>query len=360
MAKKTVLVLTNKDMEGLLTMEECIAACEAAFWEFGHGIAQLVPPRRVNTPLGEKCLWHWLNVIHGAVPKFNLAAVRIDSAHMRFREVNGGTRMDFPGTFSGFVLLFDLKTCELLCIYHDHYVSSIRVAATSGIGVKYMARENSQTLGILGTGFQAEAKVEAICRVRPIRFVKAYSPNKDNRRKFADKLSKQLGVEVKAMDDARTVVQGSDIVVACTNSMDPVFRGEWLEEGAHVISTSGATRFDQRQEIDEETVRRSSLVVVNLKEQVEIDQQPELMIPIRKGYLRWEEIRELADLVTGKIVGWRTPSQITHHNNNGGMGIQFAAAGAVIYEKARKEGRGTELPAELFTTFRGGDDFSAP
>jgi ornithine cyclodeaminase/alanine dehydrogenase-like protein (mu-crystallin family) len=202
--------------------------------------------------------------------------------------------------------------------------------------------------------------VEAICRVRPIRLVKAYSTNRDNRRKFAETMAKRLGVEVKPVDDARAVVQGSDIVVAVTNSAEPVFSGEWLEEGTHVISTIGANRFDARREIDDETVRRSSLVVVNLKEQVEIDQQPELMSPIRKGYLRWEDIHELGELVTGKIVGRRRASEITHHNNNVGMGIQFAAAGAVIYEKARKEGRGTELPLELFMTSREGEDASAP
>ncbi len=360
MAKKTVLVLTNQDLEGLLPMGECLAACEEAFWEFGHGIAQIVPPRRVNTPIREDGTWNWLNVIHGSVPRFNMAAVRVDSAKMRFRRTNGGARMDFPGTFSGFVLLFDLKTSELLCIYHDHYVSSLRVGATSAIGVKYMAREDSHTLGIVGTGFQAEGTVEAICRVRPIRLVKAYSTNKENCRRFAEKMSKRVGIEARAADDAKAVVQGSDIVVACTTSMEPVFDGAWLEEGTHVISTSGATRFDQRREIDEETVRRSGLVVVNLKEQIEIDQQPELMIPIRKGYLRLEDIHELGDLVTGKIPRWTTASRITHHSNNGGMGIQFAAAGAVIYENARRAGRGTELPAELFVTFRGEDDYSSP
>jgi ornithine cyclodeaminase/alanine dehydrogenase-like protein (mu-crystallin family) len=360
MAKKTVLVLTNEDMEGLLPMDECIRACEEAFWELGHGIAQVIPRRRIHTPLREEKTWHWLNVIPGVVPRFNVAAVRLDSAQLRFREVNGRTRMDFPGAFAGFVLLFDIKTRELVSIYHDHYVSPIRVGATTGVGVKYMAREASHTLGIVGTGVQAQAQVEGVCQVRPIRLVKAYSTNKENRRRFAETMEKRLGVEVRPVDDAKAVVQGSDIVVACTNSAEPVFNGEWLEEGTHVVSNIGANRFDLRREIDEDTVRRATTVVVNLKEQVEIDQQPELMIPIKKGYLRWEDIHELGELVTGKIVGRRRAAEITHHNNNVGMGIQFAAAGALLLEKARKARRGTELPLELFMTPREGDDASAP
>lgn len=353
MARKPVLLLTSKDTEDLITMDDCIEACEVAFWELGHGIAQVIPRRRINTPVQpDQGLWHWLNVIPGSVPRFNVAAVRVDSAHARFHEVNGRVRMDFPGDFAGFVLLFDLRTRELLCIYHDHFVSPMRVGATSAIGVRYMARKDASTLGIIGTGGQAEAKVEAICRVRPIRLVKAYSTNKDHRRTFAEKMEKRLGIEVKPADDAKAAVQGSDIVAACTNSAEPVFDGAWLEEGCHVIANITSSRFDQRREIDEETVRRAGMVVVNLKEQIEIDQQPEIMIPIRKGYLRWEDIWELGDLVTGKTLGRHSGSEITHHNNNTGMGIQFAAAGAVLYRKALEKGRGTELPPELFMTYR--------
>jgi ornithine cyclodeaminase/alanine dehydrogenase-like protein (mu-crystallin family) len=84
------------------------------------------------------------------------------------------------------------------------------------------------------------------------------------------------------------------------------------------------------------------------------------MDPIRLGYIRWEDVYELGELVTGKVLGRHSGSEITHHNNNTGMGIQFAAAGAVLYEKAVKLGRGTPLPQELFMTYREGPDVSSP
>lgn len=361
MDRRPVLVLTSKETEKLITMGECLRAMEDAFWELGPGIAQVIPRRRIITPRPDRRSWHWLNVIPGAVPRFNVAAVRIDSATMTFPEVNGRIRMEFPGHFAGFVLLFDLTTNELLCLYHDHFVSPLRVGATSAIGVKYMARENAQTFGIIGTGGQAVAKVEAICQVRPIRLVKAYSLNPTSRRRFAEQMSKRLGIEVRPVETARDAVQGSDIVAACTNSAEPVFKGEWLEEGCHVIANITSSRFDQRREIDVETVRRAGRVVVNLKEQVEIDQQPEIMDPIRLGYIRWEDVYELGELVTGKVLGRHSGSEITHHNNNTGMGIQFAAAGAVLYQNALKRGRiGTELPQDLFMTYREGPDVSSP
>ena len=360
MDRRPVLVLTSKETEDLISADECLRAMEEAFWELGHGIAQVIPRRRINTPRRDERSWHWLNVIPGAVPRFNVAAVRIDSATMTFPEVNGRIRMEFPGDFAGFVLLFDLTTCELLCIYHDHYVSPLRVGATSAVGVKYMARANAQTLGIIGTGGQAVAKVEAICKVRPITLVKCYSLNPANRRRFADTMSRRLGLEVTPVDDAKACVQGADIVAACTNSAEPVFQGAWLDEGCHVIANITSSRFDQRREIDEETVRRAGRVVVNLKEQVQLDQQPEILDPIRKGYLRWEDVYELGELVTGATLGRHSGGEITHHNNNTGMGIQFAAAGAILYRNAVKQGVGTKLPAELFMTYRAGADVSSP
>jgi ornithine cyclodeaminase/alanine dehydrogenase-like protein (mu-crystallin family) len=237
----------------------------------------------------------------------------------------------------------------------------MRVGATSAIGVKHMARADASVLGIIGTGGQAISKVEAICRVRPIKRVKAFSLSRENRRRFAAMMTTRLGIEVEAADDARSAVQGSDIVAACTNSAEPVFKGEWLDAGCHVIGNITSSRFDQRREIDVETVRRAGIVAVNLKEQVEIDQQPEVLDHIRLGYLRWEDIVELGDLVTGKCLGRHSGSEITHHNNNTGMGIQFAAAGAVIYRNAMKKKVGTELPAELFMTYRADKgDVSSP
>jgi ornithine cyclodeaminase/alanine dehydrogenase-like protein (mu-crystallin family) len=355
--RRPVLVLSADETGDLITMDECIEACEEAFRELGHGIAQVIPRRRITTPRrGQDRIWHWLNVIPGAIPGMNVAAVRVDSATMRYREVRGSVRQDFPGDFAGLVLLFDLTTSELLCIYHDHHVSPMRVGATSAIGVRHMARQDASVLGIIGTGGQAVAKVEGITRVRPIRLVKAYSLNPEHRRAFAERMEKRLGIEARPMEDARSTVEGADIVAACTNSAEPVFRGEWLEPGCHVIANITSSRFDQRREIDVETVRRAGRVVVNLREQVEIDQQPEVLDPIRLGYLRWEDVHELADLVTGRMLGRHGGAEITHHNNNTGLGIQFAAAGAVIYRNAVRAGRGTPLAPELFMTYRGRDD----
>ncbi len=183
--------------------------------------------------------------------------------------------------------------------------------------------------------------------------MRVYSHREERRAAFAKAIEQEFRVEGVAARNPKDAVAGSDVVVTATNSGDPVFDGAWLEPGTHLIAMIGANRFDQRREIDDEAVRRSDLVVVNLKEQVEIDQQPELISPLRKGFITWDRIHELGDLVIGRIPGRTTASQITHHNNNVGMGIQFAAVGERILRNARAKGVGTELPLDLFMTRRG-------
>ena len=358
--RANVRVLTNKDMEGLFTMSECIEVIEEAFKELGQGIAQVIARRRIHLPLHghEDPHYLWLHVIPGAVPNDDTAAVRIDAAQVNFRTVGGKTRMEFPGNFAGFVLLFSIEGRELKGIVHDHYLSPIRVGATSAVAAKHLARQDASVLGIFGAGPQAYSQVEALCAVRPIKQVKVYSTRKENRTRFANRLSDELGVEAMPAKAPKEVVAGSDIVVTATNAGDPVFDGSWLEPGTHLITMIGANKFDRRREIDDEAIRRCDLIVVNLKEQVALDEQPELFSPLRKGIIGWDQIHELGELVNGRIAGRTTSTQITHHNNNVGMGIQFAAAGDLALRKAAENGVGTELPAELFMTYR--DDVSSP
>ena len=271
------------------------------------------------------------------------------------------TRQTIPGDFSGFVLVWDIASRELLGIVHDHAVSPLRVGATSGLAARYLAREDAATLGLLGAGKQARAQVEALLAVRPsIRGIRVFSPTAASRERFAGSVSDDLGVSAQAVDTAEEAVVGCDIVVAGTNSADPVTFGRWLSDGAHVISMVGASKFDGRREIDDETVRRSEVIVVNLREQVEPDQQADILMPLRRGYTSWDNIQELGELCIGAARGRTSSSQITLHSNNVGMGIQFASVCKRVLEIARERGLGTQLDPNLFMTRRGQGEEYAP
>lgn len=349
----TTLFLRNRDMPGLVTTDEAIEAIEQAYIEHGRGEAQELPRRRIYHPHDNRPdHYYWFNEMAGIVPGIRSMGLRVNSATVSVERKRGNARLGFPGAFSALVFLFDTETTELLAVLQDFYLNPIRVAATSAIVTRRLARDDAKVMGLFGSGTQALLQAECTCAVTGIDEIRVYSTRKERRERVARQLTEFIGVRAVAVDEARDAVAGCDIVTTATSSNEAVFDGRWLEPGTHVNTMIGSDSFLPRRETDDETVLRSDLIVVNSRESVRLDKQPELYPHLRKGTLQWDDIYEVGELLIKKnIHGRSTASQITYHNNNVGMGIQFAALGRLLYERARQKQVGTELDASLFMQY---------
>jgi alanine dehydrogenase len=346
-----MLLITDPEVRQVLNMRDCIEAMERAFTEEALGIAVNKPRTRYKVPPDLDKPGYMANIIPGAVPSSGVAALRYDSTIVQERIVAGTKRMDFPSPLKrswGFVLLFSLQTGEPLAIIHDFSLSAIRVGATTGVAHRALAKKHSKVVGIFGSGNEARTNLEAICAARNIESVKVYSTTKEHRDRFAEEMTELLNVEVQPVSSAEAVIKGSDIVMCATNSSEPVFNGNWLEPGQLVTTIVNTDGVHRRTEADTATMIRSDFIVLNNKETAITNQQRELLDLIEAGKFNWDKVCELGQVLTGQHAGRTSDHQIIYYKSNTGVGIQFAAAGALIYEECKKRGLGRELPTEWF------------
>jgi ornithine cyclodeaminase len=206
-------------------------------------------------------------------------------------------------------------------------------------------------LGLFGSGGQAVNKVLAVKAVRAIEKVKVYSRNPENRRAFCERMGPMAGIDVVPVETPEEVVRDSDIVICATSSNVPVFDGRWLEPGQHVATIVGSNSAlveggwlkRGRRENDDETVRRADVIVTNWVEGVFQDKQAGLYEPVQAGIIKPEQIHSLGAVIEGRHPGRASAEQITFHFNNAGTAAADLAIAKTVYDRAVKDGRGTDL-----------------
>ncbi len=368
------LYISNDDVQELLSMKGCMASIEGIYKELAIGDAVYRHRIDVFVPPGKKDSYFRWGTMEGGSRK-TAFAIRLKSDMVYWTKWEGGRTEEKycvrPGLFCGFILLFSVQNGEPLAMINDGVLQHMRVGACAGLGVKYLARENSSIVGMIGSGGMARSYLMAFCEVRKIKKVKVYSPTKANREKYAEEMEKELSVEVEPVNDPQKAVRGSDIVATCTDAITPVIKKEWIEPGMHLTDVNGSDIPDD--------VIASTDVVVRLGEQTlyaDIDKrknrhsshidymthgifsyvagQPQEIkrIPktkVRKIYLDKSQSTFLVDLISKKRKGRKSKSDITFFDNRGTQGLQFAAVGKYVYDMARSRGaNGKEIPTDWF------------
>ena len=363
-----MLFIDNPTVERLLPMADCIEAQDFAFRGLPTGESVHRPRIDLYMPAERPDGYYRWGTMEGASDALGVFAIRMKSDILYWpRDEQGYWKEEKyciePGTYCGLIMLFSTRNGEPLAMINDGILQHMRVGGGAGLGVKYLSREDSQTVGMLGSGGMARTYLEAFAVVRDIRQVKVFSPTKANRERYAEEMSAKLELEVVAVDTPEAAVEGVDIVAACTNAMEPALRGAWLEPGQHAT--------DVRGEIDDDVYRRAGVIVkqgvAHSRPAGDVrsmgdgfnrgdyiggtdEQKQRLPARLREGRVNAEGEDATAtfnDLAANRV-GRTSRDQITLYLNSGNQGLQFAAVGAAVYEKAKAAGAGRELPTEWF------------
>lgn len=306
------ILLTENDVDKLLSFKEAIEAVENVFRMMGEGTAINVPRRRVITREGV------LHVLQGAVPGLGVAGLKTYLSSRR------GTRF--------VVLLFDLSTGELGAIIEANRLGQIRTGAASAVATKFM-KPTASVLGIVGSGVQARAQFDALRETLKLDKVIIYSRTKEHATEFA-KYVERNGIDARIADSYEETCR-ADVLVTATNSKEPFIDGKWLPNDIHINAIG--SNWGDRAELMPSAVMRAKLIAVD-----DVDQaKNEAGDIIMAGTDAWRRVVPFSSIVIGAV----KPSGGVTLFKSLGIAVEDLAVANVIYEKARRMGTHPEFPS---------------
>jgi alanine dehydrogenase len=315
------LFLTEENVRSILTMPLALDAVETSFRRLANGSATSHSRQRLR--MAGKGYLHYMAAADREGGYMGLKIYSVSS---------GGARFVVP--------LMSAQSGEMLALIEANYLGQMRTGAASGLATRLMAREDARCVGIVGTGLQARTQLEAVALARKLERVQAFSRDLARRDQFAQEMTARLGLPVTAVSSAEDAVRGADILITSTTSTKPVVEGRWLEPGAHINAIG--VNFAEKRELDSEAINRCDVIAADSVEQSKIE-AGDLIQAFGTDISRWTTVRELAQIVSGKIPGRTSRDQITLFKSNG-IAIEDIVVAGRIYELARERGLGREVP----------------
>ena len=302
-------------------MGEIIDQMEAAFRAFHKGGVEMPQRLRIVIPHVQG---------YGAFMPCSIAELGGFGIKVNTNFRQNPPRLGLPSIL-GLIILLDTESGIPLAIMDSTLVTAVRTAAVSGLAARYLARDDSETVGVLGSGVQSIPHMEAMAEVRAVKNVFVYSPSLAPRSaEYLASVDGVLDVEVKIATDPEEVVSHADILVVCTDSTSPVLDGDWIRQGTCVIAIGNAT--PNTRELDTKTVTRSKIVCDSSK--VCLVEAGDLLIPLREGSIREDRMQiGLADVIQDPSQGRQNRDEIILFKS---VGLAFEDIMTVshVYRKA--------------------------
>lgn len=327
MKSDEILLLTSREIQSLLTLDECIGAVEHAFRLYGEGKA--VPPGVLS--------------MHTCDGGFHVKAGLLELDRSYFAaKVNGnfpknGTRFGLP-TIQGVIVLCDSGNGTPLAVMDSREITSLRTGAATAVAARYLARGDSRIITICGCGNQGRVQLKALSRAFKFQTIFAYDNSEEQALQFAHELASDLKVSVTVVADLASAVRQSDICVTCTPSRQPLLGRDDVRPGTFVAAVGADS--PEKQELHPNLMAKNKIVCDILEQCAAMG---DLHHALGAGVLTRADVHaELGEVVAGRKPGRESEEEIIIFDSTG-MALQDVAAAAFLYEKAQRDGAGVRL-----------------
>ncbi len=317
------LYLSRQDVEAVnLPMTEIVEALDQMFREKGQGKVEMPPKPGIHTRPDA-----FIHAMPAYIPSLQSAGLKWVSGYP------DNQRKGLP-YIAGLLILNDPDTGIPLAVMDCTWITAKRTGAATAIAAKYLARKDSSTVGIIACGVQGRSNLEALASLFKIQKVKAYDLHPEVRDRYIKEMSEQLQIEIEPANNPRESVKDMDIVVTSGPILkhpQPTIEPGWLARGAFAspVDFDSYWQGTALQEIDK----------------LATDDIAQMAYYRQEGYFQ-DTPRPYADL--GEIAAGKKPGRESDDERtmsmNLGLALDDMATAIRVYQRARGQGIGVELP----------------
>ena len=322
-----ILILDSKQIRELLPMRDCIELMADALSSLARGevfqpLRTIIRPPEARGLLGLMPAYRTGD--HGA---FGMKAICV-----------------FPGNpaigkdaHQGAVMLFSRETGEMIALMNASEITAIRTAAVSAVATRLLAREDAQTLAIIGAGVQARTHLAALDAVRSVRQARVACRNIERAQELVREMQPRFSFPIEAVKTNEEAVRGADLIVTATSSQEPVLYKDWISPGAHVNAIG--THSPNSREIDSATMA-AARIFVDRRESA-LNEAGDYLLAAKEGLINADSIvAEVGELLIGTKEGRNSVDEITLFKSLG-LAIEDVASAEYLYQKALSQNFGT-------------------
>jgi alanine dehydrogenase len=326
------LILTDDEVKKLLSMPEVIEVVESAFKQ--KDLERVQMPAKIY--LYYKKYNGDLRVMPTFLEDFDVSAVKIVNVHP-----DNPIKNNAP-TVMAVILLVDPATGAPIAIMGGTTITDMRTGAAGSIAAKYLARNDSKVVGLVGAGAQARSQLMALLEVYKKLEVRVWSRTEETKKNFVAKAQQAYGnlIQIIPAASIRKAVEGADIVVTTTPSRKPLVTNDMVSAGMH-INCIGADAAG-KEELDPNILKRAKIVVDDWEQAAH---SGEIYVPLNRGIITKDNIwAEIGEIVAGLKPGRQRQDEITVFTSTG-LAVQDAVTAEIAYCKAlaNKVGRFIKL-----------------
>jgi len=322
-----MLVLNQNQIRKIIPLskiKEVIDEVEKAFYSYTKGKIQMPP----KSYLYFKEYNGDLRIMPAFAPELEMAGTKIVNVHPENR------KKALP-TVMAAIILNDAKTGVPLVLMDGTYITGLRTGAAGAVAVKYLARKDANTLGVVGAGKQALFQIAAILKVRKIKKIFVYDVDPRN----IDELSRELNkikIKIEKADLKRVAKQ--DVLVTVTPSNKPIIKEKWICPGVHINAIGADAK--GKEELDPKILKKAKIVIDNWEQ---ASHSGEINVPLSKGVIKKEDIySSLGEIVSSKNKSRENDKEITVFDSTG-LAIQDLFTANLVYKKAKSKNVGQEI-----------------